>query len=97
QNAAHREADAEARDELQLPKLMAAATTIVRMAEERAKPDAERDPDYQERNWPRHEQALRAMSAAYHKKIDQGLLVLAIERAAKQPEKDRSAAIGMIA
>ncbi len=96
-NAAHREADAELQSELQLPKMMAAATTIVRMAEERAKPDAERDPDYQERNWPRHEQALRAMSSAYAKKVDQGLLVLAIERAAKQPEKERSAAIAMIA
>jgi hypothetical protein len=95
-NAQYREADAELREELMLPKLLAAATTIVRMAEERAKPDAERDPDYQERNWPRHEQALRALAAGYHKKVDQGLLVLAIERASKVPEKERSAAIAMI-
>jgi hypothetical protein len=96
-NAAHREADAELREELHLPKLMAAAQTIVRMAEERPKPDAERDPEYQARNWPRQEQALRAMTSGYHKKVDQGLLVMAIERAARVPEKERSAAIAMIA
>ncbi len=40
-NQATREADIELRDEFHLPKLMDAARNIVRMAEERAKPDAE--------------------------------------------------------
>ena len=61
-NAAHREADAELRDEIHLPKLMWAAAVVVRMAEERAKPDSERDPEYQQRNWARHEQALDALT-----------------------------------
>jgi len=36
--------------------LLRSAGSIARMAEERPKPDAEREPDYQERNWQRHEQ-----------------------------------------
>jgi hypothetical protein len=95
-NAAHREADAELREELMFPKLMSAASLIVRLAEERQKPDAERDPDYQERNWKRHEQALAAMKTTFHPKIDKGFVVLAVERALKVPEKERSAAIAMI-
>jgi hypothetical protein len=94
-NASHREADAEL-DELQFPKLLSAATTIVRMAEERAKPDAERDPDFQARNWLRHEQALAAMSTTYLRKVDEALLGLAIERALRMPEKDRSAGIAKV-
>jgi hypothetical protein len=95
-SAAHREADAEL-DELQLPKLMAAAMTIVRMAEERAKADAERDPDFQARNWPRQQQALAAMTTAYHRKVDEALLGLALERGARMPEKERSAGLAKVA
>ena len=95
-NAAHREADAELRDELHLPKLMWAGATLVRMAEERAKADADRDPEYQQRNWARHEQALDALATSYHRKVDEALLVLALERAATVPEKERSAAVSKI-
>lgn len=96
-NAAHREADAELRDELHLPKLMTAAATLVRMAEERGKADADRDPEFQQRNWPRHEQALDALATGYHRKVDEALLGLALERGARVPEKERSAAIAKIA
>jgi len=82
----HRDLDAWLREEVQLPKLVNAASVIVRMAEERAKPDAERDPEYQERNWPRHEQALNALATAYHRKVDEALLRLAFERAAAKPD-----------
>ena len=94
-SAAHREADAEL-DELQLPKLMTAAMTIVRMAEERAKPDADRDPDFQARNWPRQEQALAAMTTSYHRKVDEALLGLALERGAHMPEKERSTGLAKV-
>ncbi|MDB5213536.1 MAG: hypothetical protein JWO86_1463 [Myxococcaceae bacterium] len=94
-SAAHREADAEL-DELQLPKLMTAAMTIVRMAEERAKPDADRDPDFQARNWPRQDQALAAMTTSYHRKVDEALLGLALERGARMPEKERSAGLAKV-
>lgn len=92
-NAAHRDADAEL-DELELPKLMSAAMTIVRMAEERPKADADRDPEFQARNWPRHGQALAAMTQSFHRKVDVALLQLALERAVKAGS--RSAALGAI-
>lgn len=95
-NAAHREADAELHSELRLPKLMWAGAMLVRMAEERGKPDAERDPAYQQRNWPRHEQALEALATGYHRKVDAALLGLALERAVRMPEKERSAAVATI-
>jgi hypothetical protein len=94
-NAKHREKDAEL-DEVFLPKLLAGAATIVRLAEERAKPDAERDPEYQERNWPRIQQSLGAITTQYHKKVDEAVLGLALERALKQPEAERSPAIAII-
>jgi hypothetical protein len=94
-NAAHREADAQL-DELSLPKLMTAATIVVRMAEERAKPDAERDPDFQARNWNRQEQALAAMTTTYHRRVDEALLGLAVERALRMPEAERSPGIAKV-
>jgi hypothetical protein len=95
-NASFREADAEL-EELQFAKLLNAATTIVRMAEERPKVDVERHPDFQARNWPRHEQAFEALATAYHRKVDEALLGLAVERAMRMPEKERSAAIAKVA
>jgi hypothetical protein len=94
-NAAHREKDAEL-DELTLPRLVGAATTIVRMAEERAKPDAQRDPDYQERNWPRIEQGLKGLSTSYHRKVDEAVLGLALERTARVPESERTPAFAIV-
>lgn len=94
-SAAHREADAEL-DELQFPKLLSAASTIVRMAEERAKADADRDPEFQARNWLRHQQALAAMTTSYHRKVDEALLGLAVERALRMPERERSAGIAKV-
>lgn len=94
--ARQREADAEL-EELTFSRLLAAAMTIVRMAEERPKPDAERDPDYQARNWLRHEQAMKAISTSYHRKVDEAMLSLALERIALAPAKDRSRALAMVA
>jgi hypothetical protein len=94
-NATFRESDAQL-EEIHLPKLVSAAQTIVRMAEERVKPDEERDPDYQARNWPRHEQALAALSTGYHPKVDQAVLALALERAAAVPEDQRTPALAVL-
>lgn len=93
--AEHRENDAQL-GELRLARLVGAASTIVRMAEERAKPDAERDPAYQERNWPRLEQGMRALSTSYHRKVDEALLGLAFERIARTPEGERTAAFALV-
>ena len=69
--------------------LVDAGNTIVRMAEERAKPDAQRDPAYQERNWQRLEQGLVAMQKRYDRAIDQGLFKIFLKRMARLPEQER--------
>jgi hypothetical protein len=63
--------------------MFSAAMTIVRMAEERDKPDAARDPEFQERNWKRLEQRLARMTSSYDRAIDQTLLGL--DTRANQP------------
>ena len=81
-------------DEIAYPRLVSAALTIARMAEERAKPDAEREPAYQQRNWARHEQAMRAISTSYHRKVDEAVLRTVIERMAPWlPAKETNAVI----
>jgi len=76
--------------------MFSTAMTIVRMAEERDKPDAERDPEFQERNWKRSQQRLTRMTASYDRAIDQTLLALALERIAKLPDADRPAFVTTI-
>lgn len=76
--------------------LVWAAMTIVRMAEERDKPDAARDPEFQERNWKRIEQRLVRISASYDRAIDLTLLGVTFERLTKLPEADRPKFISTI-
>ncbi|HWN67291.1 MAG TPA: S46 family peptidase, partial [Haliangium sp.] len=75
---------------LNQPELLTAARMIVRMAEERGKPDAERDPEYQERNWPRLEASLRSMSRRYDRRLDQTLLTLGMRGAARHADANRA-------
>lgn len=53
--------------------LIDAAHTIVRMAEERPKPDRERDPEFQQRNWDRIIQHQQRMQTSYDRKIDKAI------------------------
>lgn len=76
--------------------MVSAAMLIVRMAEERDKPDAARDPEFQERNWKRLEQKLVRMTASYDRAIDLALLGLTLERLAKLPDADRPGFISTI-
>jgi hypothetical protein len=92
ENAKTREADMQLRTEILLPKLVSAAVQIVRTAKEREKADEARHPDYQARNVPRIEQALAALDKTYAQKLDKGLLELALDRIAKSPESERTAA-----
>jgi len=92
-----READAALQAEILLPRVMWAATLIVRMAEERAKPDADRDPDYQERKVPDLRDELDALEKRYHPKLDQAFLTLALERVLKTPAADQTPALTLIA
>jgi hypothetical protein len=94
-HAANREKDAQL-GEINIARLMGAATQIVRMAEERAKPDAQRAPEFQERNWPRIEQALKGLSTNYHRKVDEAVLGLALERIARSPEAERTPGFAVV-
>lgn len=76
--------------------MFSAAMIIVRMAEERDKPDAARDPGFQERNWKRLEQRLVRITSSYDRAIDQTLLGLELERVAKLPDADRPGFVAKI-
>lgn len=84
-----REEDAAFRELVQGSKLLSEAVTIVRLAEERDKPDAERKPSYQRRNWARIEQASRALDKSYARELDRAIFALFVKRAlaltAEQP------------
>lgn len=92
-----REEDTALRSEILMPQLVSAATLIVRMAEERLKPDAERRPPYQERHVPDLRDELAGLDKRYDPKIDQAILRLALERIAKTPPGERTPALDLIA
>jgi hypothetical protein len=58
--------------------ILNAALTIVRMAEERPKPDLDRDPDYQERNWQRLEQAQIQRQQTYSRVLSEAIMFLTL-------------------
>ncbi len=85
-----KEADASTRELLRMVRLFSAAHTIVRNAEERAKPNDARDPDYQERNQQRLEQGLEQLSKSYSPVIDGAMLRLVVKRELALPEAKRA-------
>lgn len=91
-----RVADTALEREILLPRLLWAGYRIARMAEERQKPDAERDPGYQERNFPRLKDELKMMAASFHPKLDQAFLKLALQRDRARPEAERTKALAAI-
>jgi hypothetical protein len=78
---ATREKDVYLAQMTRLVSLYAAADTIAHMADERSKPDAEREPEFQERNWKRMAQDQQTLQKRFDHTLDEALLVLAIERA----------------
>lgn len=86
---ATREEDAALQQMTRVVTLYDAASTIAHMAEERGKPDAERDPAFQERNWKRLEQEQETTQKRYDRRLDRALLKLALQRALAIPEKQR--------
>lgn len=96
ENAKYREADAALRGEILMPKLMSAANIIVRMAEERPKSDAARDPEFQERKWPDLKNNLETIEKQYNVDLDKALLRLALERALRTPEAERTKALTIL-
>jgi hypothetical protein len=93
---AKREADAAMWEIMFMSKILSAADTIVHMAEERPKPDAERDPRFQERNHKRLAQAQRHAQRTYDRRLDKALLTLALYRAGQLPKKDQPKIVGLI-
>jgi len=92
-----READTALQSELLLPRLLFAAYRSARMAAERQKPDAERDPEFQERNVPRLRDEQKALAASYHPKLDRALLKLALQRDRARDPQHRTPALALIA
>lgn len=92
-----READVALQAEILLPRVMWAASLIVRMAEERAKPDAERDPSYQQRKVPDLRDELDALEKRYHPTLDQAFLALALDRIAKTAPAEQTPALTLVA
>ncbi|AUX48562.1 hypothetical protein SOCE26_101000 [Sorangium cellulosum] len=92
-----REHDAAVSEILSSARLLDAAVTLVRMAEERRKPDAEREAEFQERNWERLEQAQASLQKSYDRTIDRSTFKLAVRRALRLDPKDRPALLGILA
>jgi hypothetical protein len=96
ERARTREHDAHMGEVARVASLLGSASAIVRMAEERPKPDADRDPAYQERNWERMEQAETTKQKSFDRRIDEALLHLAIQRALALPDKERPELVAAI-
>ncbi|HZO16537.1 MAG TPA: S46 family peptidase, partial [Polyangiaceae bacterium] len=86
-----RDLDAVLGEMLRIPSLLGATFSIVRLAEERPKPDADRDPDYQERNWQRLEQTQQALEKRYSRKLDVATLSEIAARAKRLLPADQRA------
>jgi hypothetical protein len=79
-----------------MSSLLGAADTIVRMAMERPKPDAERDPAFQERNHKRLAQGQKQLQQSYARKLDQAKTTLALVRALRLPATQRPKILQLI-
>lgn len=86
-----READATIWEIKRSVSLYTAALTIVRLAEEREKPDAAREPEFQERKWPYIYDDQTTIQKRYDPAIDKALLKMALVRALRLPEGERPA------
>jgi hypothetical protein len=69
--------------------LLGRAQTLISMAEERPKPDAERDAYMQERNWPRIKQRLEVGAKRYDRRLDRARFKLALTRVAALSDDQR--------
>jgi hypothetical protein len=79
--------------------LLGAARTGLRLAAEKARPDVDRDPELQERNWPRLREAAERLDRSYDPAADRAMLRYAVIEAAALPAGQRlaplDAAIGL--
>ena len=68
---------------------LGAAETLHRLAVERAKPDAERDPFYQQRNWPRTRESLDRLQRSLDRKADRAMMEYNLAAIARLPADAR--------
>lgn len=66
-----------------------AAHTIVRMAEQQPKPDAQRDPEFQQRNWDRIIHGQQQLQSRYDARIDKEVLTFYLEKICDLPADER--------
>lgn len=76
--------------------LISAANTIVRMAEEREKADADREPAYQERNWEKLAQDQEQLEKRYDRALDEAMLKLTLERGLRLPKDEQPETIALV-
>lgn len=69
--------------------LPSAASELYRLAVEKQKPDAEREPGYQERDMPQFEQYLKRISRRYDETVEKAILVYLLKRYAELPADQR--------
>ncbi len=79
-------------DNARRPQLLAAAQRLYRLAHERALPDAEREPGYQERDMAFFTQGLQRIERRYHPEVDRAEWLLFLERYMGRPSEERVAA-----
>jgi Peptidase S46 len=75
------------------PIALRQATTLVRLAAERAKPDAERDPAYMARELPALHHILDRQKSSFFRPADEAILAIWLHHAAKLAPVERVAAI----
>jgi hypothetical protein len=68
---------------------LGAAETLYRLAAERAKPDAERDPAFQERNWPRTRENLDRLQRNLDRRADHAVMTYNLAAIARLPADQR--------
>ena len=54
--------------------LLDAAAALYRLSKEKQKPDAEREPGYQERDWLKIEERMTSLEKSFDKQVDRALL-----------------------
>ncbi len=73
--------------------LPSTAQRLYRLAVEKQKPDAEREPGYQQRDLRRFRQSMQAISRRYDETVDKAILSYLLGRYAQLPEQFRSRAL----
>ncbi|MEM0987176.1 MAG: S46 family peptidase [Pseudomonadota bacterium] len=79
-------------DQVRRPQLLSAARTLYRLSRERAKPNAEREPGYQNRDLALLQQSLERIERRYHPGVDREEWKLFLKGYMAQPASSRVAA-----